>query len=110
MEEEWDWDEILAEEWEEEEEEGQGGGEEEEEEWEELGEEEEEVEGRALCFPKRNAYRRPRSGVARMDVLEELEEIRAQLEEMNKTLTHMTMIHLSALLFISVVLALLLLR
>jgi hypothetical protein len=42
-------------------------------------------------------------------LIEELEEIRAQLEEMNKTLTHLTMIHLSALLFISVVLALLLL-
>jgi hypothetical protein len=43
-------------------------------------------------------------------LIEELEEIRFQLEELNRTLTHLTMIHLSALLFISVVLALLLLR
>jgi hypothetical protein len=43
-------------------------------------------------------------------LIEELKEIRAQLEELNKTLTHLTMIHLSALLFISAVLALLLLR
>jgi len=62
MEEEWDWDEILAEEWEEEEEEGQGGGEEEEEEWEELGEEEEEVEGARSVFLNETPIGGPAAG------------------------------------------------
>ena len=43
-------------------------------------------------------------------LIEELEEIRAQLEELNRTLTHLTMIHLSALVFVSALLVLLLLR
>jgi len=51
-----------------------------------------------------------RGGESVDGLIEELEELNRTLEEMNKTLTHLTMIHLSALLFISVVLALLLLR
>jgi len=40
-------------------------------------------------------------------VVEKLEEVVQQLEELNKTLTHLVMVHLSALLFISALLALL---
>jgi hypothetical protein len=43
-------------------------------------------------------------------LIDELVEIRLQLEELNKTLAHLTMIHLSALVFVSALLTLLLLR
>ena len=48
--------------------------------------------------------------MSEVEVVEELAEIRAQLEELNKTMEHLTMIHLAALLFTSALLALLLLR